>query len=48
MARATEVQLTQQQQQRILEQTEREAAKLGKENAILIERLLASRARRGA
>ncbi len=47
MARATEVRLTQ-QQQRILEQTEREAAKLGKENAILIERLLASRSRRGA
>ena len=47
MATATEVQLTP-QQQRILEQAERAAAKIGKENAILIERLLVSRARRGA
>lgn len=46
MATATEVRLTP-AQQRILERVEREAAELGKENAKLIERLLASRARRG-
>lgn len=46
MATANEVRLTP-QQQRILEQAEREAAQIGKENDILIERLRASRARRG-
>ena len=46
MAVATEVRLTQ-QQERILERYEKQAAKLGKENEALIKRFLESRARRG-
>ena len=47
MATETEVRLTP-AQQRILDKVEREVAPLGKENAKLIEQLMASRARRGA
>ena len=47
MATATEFPLTP-EQERILERVEREVAKLAKENEKRIERVLASRARRGA